>query len=290
MERKKGYLFLFITFFIWGSQYVISKYALAVMPPMTVLLCRYIVSVTALAVISRVKGNNRPVKKEHWKYFLVIGGLGYFVSIGCQLMGTSLLDASLASLINAMNPITISILAALILKEKIGKKNVISIVLSVAGVYIILGVGSGHISPAGVLASVGSVTFWSLASVFIRKISADYDPVQISLYGMVIAFICTVPAAGIELAMKPCTVTPAAVASCLYLGIAGTAVVHTFWNKSIKILNASTCSMWYPLQPLVSALLGIVLLGEDITPQFITGGILICMGILVTVAVKPESR
>lgn len=230
------------------------------------------------------------MKKGHWKYFLVIGVLGYFVSIGCQLLGTSLLDASLASLINAMNPITISILAALILKEKIGKRNVLSIALSVAGVYIILGVGSGNISPAGVLASLGSVTFWSLASVFIRRISAEYDPVQISLYGMVLAFLCSVPAAGIELTIKPCSITPAAIASCLYLGIAGTAIAHTFWNKSIKILNASTCSMWYPLQPLVSALLGIVLLGEALTPQFLTGGILICAGILITVAVKPERK
>lgn len=230
------------------------------------------------------------MKKGHWKYFLVIGVLGYFVSIGCQLLGTSLLDASLASLINAMNPITISILAALILKEKIGKRNVLSIALSVAGVYIILGVGSGNISPAGVLASLGSVTFWSLASVFIRRISVEYDPVQISLYGMVLAFLCSVPAAGIELAIKPCSITPAAIASCLYLGIAGTAIAHTFWNKSIKILNASTCSMWYPLQPLVSALLGIVLLGEALTPQFLTGGILICAGILITVAVKPERK
>ena len=290
MERKKGYLFLFITFFIWGSQYVVSKYALAVMPPLTVLLCRYIVSVSCLFIISRATGCLKPVKKGHWKYFLVIGVLGYFVSIGCQLLGTSLLDASLASLINAMNPITISILAALILKEKIGKRNVLSIALSVAGVYIILGVGSGNISPAGVLASLGSVTFWSLASVFIRRISAEYDPVQISLYGMVLAFLCSVPAAGIELAIKPCSITPAAIASCLYLGIAGTAIAHTFWNKSIKILNASTCSMWYPLQPLVSALLGIVLLVEALTPQFLTGGILICAGVLITVAVKPERK
>ncbi|HJC63975.1 MAG TPA: DMT family transporter [Candidatus Blautia merdavium] len=99
-----------------------------------------------------------------------------------------------------------------------------------------------------------------------------------------------VPAAGIELAIKPCSITPAAITSCLYLGIAGTAIAHTFWNKSIKILNASTCSMWYPLQPLVSALLGIVLLGEALTPQFLTGGILICAGILITVAVKPERK
>ncbi|MCQ4741324.1 DMT family transporter, partial [Blautia hominis] len=60
------------------------------------------------------------------------------VSIGCQVMGTNLLDASLASLINAMNPISISILAMIFLGEKIQKKDVASIIISLVGVYIIL--------------------------------------------------------------------------------------------------------------------------------------------------------
>ena len=48
------------------------------------------------------------------------------------------------------------------------------------------------------------------------------------------------------------------------------------------MLNASTCSMFYPLQPLVSAVLGVVLLHEVITWQFVVGAILICSGIVVT--------
>lgn len=284
MERKKGYLFLLLTFVIWGSLYVVSKYALAQIPPITVLLGRYLVSVAVLTALMKIKGCRKQVKKEHWKYFLIIGGLGYFVSIGCQLVGTSLLDASLASLINAMNPITISVLAAVILKEKITGKNAVSIFLSVIGVYIILGVGGGNISFWGILASAGSVLFWSLASVFIRKIADEYDSVQIALYGMVIALICNIPAAAAELMVKPCTFSLVSVSACLYLGLVGTAVAHTLWNKSIKILNASTCSMWYPLQPLVSALLGILLLHEAVTPQFAVGGMLICVGILITVA------
>lgn len=31
MKRNAGYLYLLITFFCWGSIYVVSKYALAVM-------------------------------------------------------------------------------------------------------------------------------------------------------------------------------------------------------------------------------------------------------------------
>lgn len=68
---------------------------------------------------------------------------------------------------------------------------------------------------------------------------------------------------------------------CLVAGV-GTAVAHTCWNKSLQLLSASTCSMFYPLQPLVSAVLGVLLLHEVITWQFVVGAVLICSGIVIT--------
>ena len=81
MKQKAGYLYLFITFFCWGSIYVASKYALAVMGPITVSFCRYLVSVVCLAVILKWKGVRKPVRREHWKYIFIVGGVGYFISI-----------------------------------------------------------------------------------------------------------------------------------------------------------------------------------------------------------------
>ena len=235
---------MFITFFIWGSIYVVSKFALDVMAPFMLLLVRYLVSVAALAVLLKLRGTRKKVKKGDWKYILIVGALGYFVSIGCQVIGTNLLDASLASLINAMNPISISILAVIFLGEKIYIKDVVSIAVSLVGVYIILGAGGGSISAAGVLASVCSVLLWSGASVAIRRISGGYDPVQIALYGMAVALLLNIPAAGVEAVSVHSTFTAKAVWSCIYLGIVGTAVAHTLWNMSLKLLDASVCSMF----------------------------------------------
>ena len=77
--------------------------------------------------------------------------------------------------------------------------------------------------------------------------------------------------------------TVEAVLACIYLGVFGTAVAHTCWNKGLQTLDASTCSMFYPLQPLVSAVLGVLILHEVLTWNFIVGGLIICAGILITV-------
>ncbi len=277
-----GYLYLLVTFFCWGSIYIVSKYALAVMGPITVCFCRYAISIVCLYGLLKLKGGAKKVEKDHWPYFLLLGGLGYFVSIVLQLAGTSLLSASLSSLMNALNPVSISLLAAIFLKEKLSWKNGLSILISLAGVYIILGSGGAEINPLGILCAAGSVLLWSTASVAIRKISGFYDPVQTALYGMMIAIVLNLPAAIFEnVFMVQSHPTMIALLACLFLGVFGTAVAHTCWNKGLSCLNASTCSMFYPLQPLVSAVLGVLLLHEHITWQFVVGAILICCGIVV---------
>ena len=80
MKKKIGYIYLFITFFIWGSIYVVSKFALDVMAPFMLLLIRYVVSVAALTVLLKLRGTRIKVKKEDRKYILIVGALGYFVS------------------------------------------------------------------------------------------------------------------------------------------------------------------------------------------------------------------
>ncbi|WP_243009161.1 DMT family transporter [Clostridium sp. AM58-1XD] len=118
MEKKKGYVYLLFTFVIWGSLYVVGKYAMASIPPVTLLMFRYLISSVLLSVILFAGKKHRRLEKGDIRYFIAIGGLGYFVSIAFQLIGTNLIDASLASLINAMNPVSITIMATVFSTRK----------------------------------------------------------------------------------------------------------------------------------------------------------------------------
>lgn len=73
MKRNVGYLYLLITFFCWGSIYVVSKYALEVMGPVTVSFCRYGIALICLYGILKLKGCHKKVQKEHWPYLMILG-------------------------------------------------------------------------------------------------------------------------------------------------------------------------------------------------------------------------
>lgn len=281
MSKTVGYIYLVLTFVIWGSLYVAAKSVMAEIPSTAVLASRYAIAVVALYFVMRKRGFKK-IKKEHRKMLFAVGFVGYFCGIAFQLLGTDLIDASLASLINSLNPVVIPIIAAIFLKERLNAKTAVSIILSVIGIYIILGIGGGG-SFWGIVINILSLLFWSASCCMVRGISQDYDPIQITLYAMAIALCFATPTAIYEVAVTPCHLSWGGLMSLLYIGLVCTALSHVFWNRSLKILPATTCSLFYPIQPLTSAVMAMLFLGESLSVSFIIGAVLICISMVITV-------
>ena len=98
-----------------------------------------------------------------------------------------------------------------------------------------------------------------------------------------IAAICNIPICISEILItgwQP-SISLSAILCLVYMGVCCTGVPYVLWNRSLSILPASNCSAFYPLQPLTSAILGILIFHEKITAAFLTGGLLIVAGILI---------
>ena len=274
-SNKIAYLYLLITFTAWGSLYVVSKFVLGKVPTFTTSFIRSAIA----AIVLNIALKQRKVAKispEDYKYIFIIGFFGYFISMGTQFIGTKLTNASLASLINSMNPITITLLASLILKEKISPRNVISILVLLIGVRILIGDINDNVYIGGILFSLLSVFIWSLVSVLIRKVTRKYNPIQITAYGITMGAVFNLPVSMYEIYTTPDIEFDAGVIiATIYMGLVCTALAHLLWNKSLSMLDAGVCSLFYPIQPLVATLLGIIFLNEAINKNFIIGGLLI---------------
>jgi len=277
--NKKYMLPLFAAFLCWGSTYIVFKIALETVPPVTLLLCRYLVAVPTLLVVLKFRGALSAVKRESAGIVLTIGFVGYFASFCIQMLGINRLSSSVSSLLGAMHPVFIPVLATIFLKERLSLGRIVSIAVSMTGVAVIVGV-SGSADLLGVLMMLFSVFLWSGASIIIRRISGQYDPMQIAM----MAISCAIPFVGVwsvlELKTNAVSFPLASVLSILYMGTIGMAVPHSLWNYCLSKMDASICSMFYPMQPLVSATLGVLLLGERITVNYVAGGLIICCGIV----------
>lgn len=279
---KRNIAALLGAFLCWGSLYVVSKVALRTIPPVTLLLLRYLVAVPTLFGLLRLRGALRPLRREDAPTVLAIGMTGYFFSFCLQMLGISRLAGSVSSLLGAMNPIFIPILAAIFLGERLTLRKVLCVAISMTGVVVIVGVG-GTADPLGVLLMLASVFLWSSASIIIRRLGGRYDPMQIAMMAIACAILPTGIWSALELQGSTAAFPLASVLAVLFMGTIGTAAPHSLWNYCLSRMDASFCSMFYPLQPLVASTLGVIFLGERITASYVIGALIISCGIVAAV-------
>lgn len=103
------------------------------------------------------------------------------------------------------------------------------------------------------------------------------------------AVVCNLPVAVAEVAAgESVSIDARAVVALLYMGIFCTGAAHLLWNESLSMVEAGICSAFYPVQPLVSVILGILFLHENITTSFVIGCVVIVIGVLVCILKKKD--
>jgi drug/metabolite transporter (DMT)-like permease len=143
---------------------------------------------------------------------------------------------------------------------------------------------SGSINLPGIFLSLAAVAGWSFMSVMTRKVTQKYDPLTVTRAAIGIAAVCNLPVGISQLLLERNTVTVdiSTILGMLYMGIFCTGGAYILWNRSLSVLEAGTCSAFYPIQPLVSTFLGIIFLKEMVEISFYLGAAFIIAGVLIS--------
>ncbi|EPZ0456643.1 DMT family transporter [Bacillus sp. CD3-5] len=273
---------------IWGGMYVVSKYVLDFIPPLTLVWLRFIIAFVVLYMILKITEKKQKkivtIRKKDWLLFAWIGFIGYFISITCQFIGTKLSDAHTGSLVTSATPAFIVIFAAIILKEKLTARRLLSTIIATIGVIIVIGwdieIGSYFI---GTIILVGAAITWALLSIYVKIASARFSSLVITTYAIFFSLFFITPFMVWEFQSNPIEhMTLYVILGVLYLGIVSTAGAFFLWNKGLELMDASIGSLFFFFQPIVGSLLGWLLLNETLSSNFFIGGILIVCSVFIT--------
>ncbi|PEQ10153.1 DMT family transporter [Bacillus toyonensis] len=273
---------------IWGGMYVVSKYVLDFIPPLTLVWLRFIIAFVVLYGILKIAEKKQKkkvtIRKKDWLLFAWIGFIGYFISITCQFIGTKLSDAHTGSLVTSATPAFMVIFAAIILKEKLTARRLLSTIIATIGVIIVIGwdieIGSYFI---GTIILVGAAITWALLSIYVKIASARFSSLVITTYAIFFSLFFITPFMIWELQVASIgTVNTYVILGVLYLGVISTAGAFFLWNKGLELMDASIGSLFFFFQPIVGSLLGWLLLNETLNSNFFIGGILIICSVLIT--------
>ena len=142
---KKEYIYAFVSIFLWSTTATVTKLLLGSLNSMQILAVSSLFAFIFLLIVNLIKGNLKDLKSYKVKDYLQILGmgiLGVFLYYLFLYLGTDILQASQAFIINYLWPIMIVLFACIILKEKMTSRKLIAIILSFIGVIIVTANGN----------------------------------------------------------------------------------------------------------------------------------------------------
>jgi drug/metabolite transporter (DMT)-like permease len=285
-QTLTGYASLAAAAAIWGGMYVVSKYTLNFIPPLTLLWLRYLTGFAVLMYMVRRRDLGQPFSRDR-RLFMTIGLVGYVVSVGLQFAGTRLSSASMGAILTSASPAFIVLFARFMLAEPLTVRKLLSVLVASCGVLTVVGWQSGS-GPAGTalagnVALVGAAVTWALLSVLAKKAATTYSPLVVTTYAIFWALIFTTPLMFIEWQYLPVTGLdrPLLWLAILYLGVVSTSGAFYLWNKGMHLVEASVGSVFFFLQPVVGSFFGWLLLHEKLGTSFFAGGTMILLAVLI---------
>jgi len=276
----------------WGSGTVISKAALAEVPPLTLLAVQLGASLAVLAILMRRQGiafrsGGSPLLG---RLGLLNPGLAYALS----LVGLVSITASMSVLLWALEPLMILALAGLFLRERITPAFILLSFAAVAGMTLIVfdptSTGGQTIGVALTVAGIACCAVYSVATR--RWIPDAKETTQVIVaqqaHALVLALVLVVVVGLVGGVILPTALTPLGMASAIGSGVLYYAGAYWFYLGALRDVPASFAAVSFYLIPIVGVTAGALLLGERLDPRQWIGAIVVLASVLA-IARLPSS-
>ncbi len=285
------YVFLLITSFLFGGNFVLGKFLVGHASPATLTSLRWALAVICLLpIIWKREQRLIPPKAALLPLFLMgLTGVAAFNLL--QFQALEYTSASNVGLISTLNTISIALFSFLLLKEKINSWQMAAMLLSFSGVLVVLTEGS--LSQLldlrfnkGDLYMMGAVCIWGLYSVCSRWAMQKTSPLMATFFSGAIGVVLLLPFNAADFSITEFNVS--FMVSILYTGVVSTVVCMVLWNIGVQKLGATEAGLFLNFNPIFTAVLASVFLHEKWSWMQVIGSLVVILGcILFTKLKKP---
>jgi O-acetylserine/cysteine efflux transporter len=276
-NRRTVFAALICAGILWGTTVPLSKLALGWLPPASLAFIRFALAAAILLVICR--GRLRAAVSPG---ILVSGGLGFGGSVVLQNFGIERTSVSHAALLIGATPVLVAVLAAAFRQGVARPAAWAGFGLSLAGVAVIAAGKGGGASAGGdglvLLAQLGSAGF----TVSQGRLLRGRDPLAVTAVQLLAAAVVTLPVALLTGGMHTGPASPVALLATAGLVVAGTVGPTALFAFGQSHVAADVAGAFLNLEPLVGAVLGIIVFADPVGPAQLAGGAAILAGIALS--------
>lgn len=285
----KYYLLLLFTSLLWGGNFVVGKSLIDYASPSTLTILRWIIAVICLVPLVWFKEKKLLPHKKALLPLLLMGGTGVVLFNLFQFMALDLTSASNVGLISTLNMFSIALASYFFLKEKINGFQLLTMFLSLGGVMLVLTNGDMGVFLSlqfnkGDVFMMMAVAVWGVYSVCSKWAMIYTTPLMATLYSGLFGVLILIPFHFGTITVEK--IDASFIQSILYTGIISTVVCMLFWNIGVQKIGATTSGIFLNFNPVFTALLAFLFLGEKMTWIQGLGSLIVIIGCLLFTLVK----
>lgn len=272
---------LLCTSFLWGGNFVVGKFLVGHASSLTLTNLRWLIAIACLVPMVWFYEKKLLPTRQALIPLILMGVTGVALFNLFMFWALERTDATNVGLLSTLNPVSIAIFSFLLIGEKIRPLQILAMLISFAGVLVVLSKGDfGHLSQlhfnSGDLWMLAAVAMWGIYSVCGRWAMKTVSPLMSTLYSGIF---------GVAV-MLPFNVTTFTIShtnwsfwlALFYVGVLATVVSMVLWNIGVQKVGATSTGMFLNFNPVFTAILAFLLLGERMTLIQLLGSVIVIVG------------
>jgi len=193
---------LIISMIIWSVSGIAIKHALAVLPPFTMIVMRFLPSVLLMLLIGIIRRKHslfclQKMDLKDLPLFLIAGTCQPFLYYLLETYTYNALNSpTIAETLLSTSPLLTPVFAAVLLRERVTKYNIIGILVSTGGVFALTLIGAADYSIGnswGILLAFAAVSAAVVDAIMMRKAPLKYSALSFVFYTQLISLVYFVP-------------------------------------------------------------------------------------------------
>jgi drug/metabolite transporter (DMT)-like permease len=283
---------------LWGASFIATKVLLRDLTPATIVVVRFGMGLVVLLIAIGLRRDFHPVQREELPFLAMLGFIGITFHQWLQANGLKTATATITAWIIATIPVFVALLSRMIIGEKISKQRLGGIVLAAGGTVTVVSGGNLRALTEGKVGTVGDVLIiisainWALFTVLSKRVLGirgsnrsqahieDRNPIDVIFIVMVFGWAFCLPWAVFDGGWRDLVVLESqGIAALLFLGFACSGLAYLFWYYALNSLAATQTGVFHYIQPLVTTVLAVPMLGEATTSAIMLGGAMILIGV-----------
>ena len=274
MKSKLKLMFVMI---LWGS---IAVFARNIALSSTLLaFSRAVIGLPVVYIfIKKNKQSVLPYLKLKAARPVMISGMLIGLAWAALFMAFRYTSIANATLVYNMCPIYVFILAPILLKEKLKSKQIFSVIVAFAGLFLIVATSLNlqDLRLTGIFFGLISGMAYAVIVIINRKFSSDLPCEVATFIQLLMAAVVLLPFILFENPIGQwLNLSAYGLVMLLILGIIHTGIAYHIYFSSYKELSAVVVALFSYLDPVFSIIFGVLLLGEPLGIYQVVGGIMI---------------